>query len=282
MSDRRSYSTQASADAEFSEITVERSLSYLELARSHVIGRNRRLGQLLCYLNLIRAYERVPPQTRCIVVGAGVQDFSSEGGREAAHYLPGQLLLQLPGGTAVEPWKVVQHATTRDAIGMLFSSVQDLPANFNKADSYVEKYARPALKWIFRDACQAALDAPLHAGRTVNAAAVRKAYEGWIVQSQQSYRFAINRKVDIADLDELPPATAPGMVATGLFDPHLLDTRLPDLMERAVRKSKAGKGGATVWDYSEQTRILGHYLRFSEGSTLGDALIRDVQSSFKP
>jgi len=278
MSDRRTYSMQASADAEFSERTVERSLSDVGLAHSHVIGRNRRLGHLLCYLSLIRAYGLVPAQTRCTVVGAGVQDFNSQGGREAAHYLPGQLLLQLAGGAAVEPWTVVQNATTRDAIGMLFSRVQDLPANFNKADSYVEKYARPALKEIFRDACQMALDAPPSAGRTVNAAAVRKAYEVWIAQSQQSYRFAINRKVDIADLDDLPPATAPGMVAPGLFDPHLLDTRLPDLMERAIRKG----GATTVWDYSEQTRILGHYLRFSEGSTLSDVLIRDVQGRFKP
>lgn len=107
---------------------------------------------------------------------------------------------------------------------------------------------------------------------------MRKAYDVWIAQSQQSYRFAINRKVDIADLDDLPPATSPGMFAPGLFDPHLLDTRLPDLMERAIRKG----GATTVWDYSEQTRILGHYLRFSEGSALSDVLIRDVQGRFEP
>lgn len=106
-------------------------------------------GTYLCYLSHIRAYGLVPAQTRCTVVGAGVQDFNSQGGREAAHYLPGQLLLQLAGGAAVEPWTVVQNATT-------------------------------------------------------------------------------------------------------------------------------------VWDYSEQTRALGHYLRFSEGSTLSDVLIRDVQGRFKP
>lgn len=148
MSDRRTYSMQASADAEFSERTVERSLSDVGLAHSHVIGRNRRLGHLLCYLSHIRAYGLVPAQTRCTVVGVGVQDFKSQGGREAAHYLPGQLLLQSAGGAAVEPWTVVQNATT-------------------------------------------------------------------------------------------------------------------------------------VWDYSEQTRILGHCLRLSEGSTLSDVLIRDVQGRFK-
>lgn len=57
---------------------------------------------------------------------------------------------------------------------------------------------------------------------------------------------------------------------------------LLDLMERALCKSKAGKGGATLWGYSEQARILGHYLRFSERSTSSDALIRDVQCGFRP
>lgn len=276
MSDRKPHSAQASADAVFSEQTVERLVSDAALAADHAIGRNRRVGQCLVMLALMRARGRVPPKTRCRVVGAQLQDFSSVAGNEAAHYMPGQLRLVLPGQGDVEPWSLLDDTRSRDAMATLFSRVQDLPANFNKADSYAEKYAVPPLKGVFEAACQQVMDAAAPKPGVANLPAVHSAYGHWIAQSIQAYRSAINRKIDIADLDDLPPATS-----AETFEPNRLNTGLPDLLERAVRKSSTGRPGPTVWDYSEQTRILGHYLRASTGSVLSDRLIRDVLAEFK-
>lgn len=228
-------------------------------------------------LGLMCAHDVIAPKTRCRLMGARLQDFNSQAGYEAAHYMPGQLLLQPPGKGEIEPWSLLKDANSRDSMATLFSRVQDLPANFNKADSYAEKYAKPALKCLLATVCQTVIDAPPAATKVLNVAVVKGAYQQWIAQSCVAYRAAINRKIDIAELDDLPPATTAETV-----EPHLLNTVLPDLLERAVRKNPRGQKGPTVWDYSEQTRILGHYLRASEGSVLGDRLVRDVQAEFKP
>ncbi len=276
MADRKPHSAQATAEAVFSEQTVERMVSDVALARDHAIGRNRRIAQCLCMLGLMRAQGLLPVTARCRVIGAQLQDFSSVAGHEAAHYMPGQLRMHVSGKGDVEPWALLADPHSRDAMATLFSRVQDLPANFNKADSYAEKYASPPLKGVFEAACQQVVNAlPLRPG-VLNLPAVQSAYQHWIAQSILAYRSAINRKIDIADIDDLPPATAPDG-----FEPNRLNTDLPELMERAVRKTSKGKPGATVWDYSEQTRILGHYLLASIGSTLTDRLVRDVQAEFK-
>ncbi len=281
MADRKEYSAQVSEDSGFSELTVQRAQSDVDLARSHVAGRNRRVGQFLCYLSLMHSHGLVPPGTRCEASGAQLQDFNSEAGYQAAHYLPGQIILWVAGHGKLMPWELVQDRATRDRIGALFSRVQNLPANFNKADSYAEKYASPPLKDLFADSCRNVLGGRPPVAGAIHVAAVRKAYDRWIERSVLSYRSAINRKIDIADLDDLPPATAPGIGPNGALEPHLLNPQLADLLERAVRKGKNGRA-TTVWDYSEQTRILGHYLRFSQQSMLGDRLIQDIQSTFRP
>ncbi len=97
-----------------------------------------------------------------------------------------------------------------------------------------------------------------------------------------SYRAAINRKIDIAELDELPPATAPAVGMDGAIEPHELNLSLPDLLERAVRKGKSGQSTSTVWDYSEQVRILGHYLTASQDCALSDMMVREIESTFRP
>jgi hypothetical protein len=281
MSQRRAFSAQASARGRFSELLVEHFASDVQLAGNHVLARNRGVGQFLCYLSLIRSHGLVPAKAACQMGAAEVQDFNSKDERQAAHCMPGQVLVDLSGGRRVAPWELVKDAGTREKIGALFSRVQNLPANFNKADSYAEKYAKPAIKEIFRDACNEMLAGrPAPAGQ-VSVPAVRAAYQGWIDQSVCSYRFAINRKIDIAELDDLPQATAPGLNDQGVLDPHLVNPGLADLYERAVHK-KGSVRSSTIWDYSEQTRILGYYLRFSEGSILGEPVIRDIQATFRP
>jgi hypothetical protein len=263
-------------------VEVEHSLSDMRLAESHAIGRNRRVGQLLCSLSLMRGHGLWPAHTSCSVTGASLEDYHASAGNEAAHYLPGQVWLQAPGKARKLPWDPVTHGGTRDAMGALFSREQNLGANFNKADSYAEKYARPSLKTLLAQVCNAVLDSsPAPAGR-VDVAAVQGAYAHWIEQSRLSYRSAINRKIDIAELDDLPPATAPGVDADGRLEHALLNESLPELWQRSVRKNSSGGPGTTVFAYSEQTRILGHYLRACQDTVLGSRLIQDVQDSFRP
>ncbi len=282
MSARNTYSPEVTEAGEFTELVVERKLSDVDLARTHVIGRNRRVGQVLCYLSLMKSHGLIPQASGASAIAAIVQDFKSGDGNEAAHYLPGQLKLGIPGKGDVTPWSLVRNPTTAGAIASLFSAVQDLPANFNKADSYVEMYANPPLKKVFAQACAVVLAATPRPDGRADVDAIRAGYARWIADSLLSYRSAINRKIDIAELDDLPPPTAPALDADGTFEPHRFDPAVADLQERAVRKGTSGQSSSTVWDYSEQVRILGHYLRTSEGSTLSDTLIADTASAFRP
>jgi hypothetical protein len=49
-----------------------------------------------------------------------------------------------------------------------------------------------------------------------------------------------------------------------------------------VRKNRTGKVTATIWDYSRQIRILEYYARFTEGFELPVAIVKGVESTFKP
>jgi hypothetical protein len=282
MGTRTQFSSQVSADGRFTELEVQRSLSDVTLAQTHAVGRNRRVGAVLCYLSLMKSRDLVPKGAKARVVGAKVQDFKSADGYEAAHYLPGQLKISIPGKGDIEPWNLVKNVATASEIASLFSAVQNLPSNFNKADSYLEMHAKPSLKLVLAEVSGVILREPsLPAGKT-NVDSVRGAYKQWIHQSMLSYRAAINRKIDIAELDELPPSTAPAVGKNGAIEPHELNLSLVDLLERAVRKGESGQSTSTVWDYSEQVRILGHYLTASQDCVLSDMMIRDIESTFRP
>lgn len=288
MSQRGKFNERVAADGHFSEVTVEHFRSEKDLAQDHVIGRNRRVGQLLCYLSLMHGYGLIPANARVSCSAAEFQDYESTGDHEAAHYLPGQVLISWPGQAKCDPSSFVKNPNTKDLIGELFSRVQDLPANYNKADSYVEKYTKPGLKVILAADCQ---DLVRNQGQTAKgrvSSLVYKAYEEWIARSLAAYRYGINRKVDIADLNDnpVPPATAPGFAdeAGRLFEPHLFQPSSVTARERAVRKNRSGQITATVWDYSEQIRILGYYVEFTEtkSAVLTPRLVADVEHTFRP
>ena len=126
MGTRARFSSQVSADGRFTELEVQRSLSDVTLAKTHAIGRNRRVGAVLCYLSLMKSRDLVPKGAKAKVVGAEVQNFESEDGYEAAHYLPGQLKISVPGKGDIEPWNLVKNAATASEIASLFSAVQNL------------------------------------------------------------------------------------------------------------------------------------------------------------
>jgi hypothetical protein len=219
---------------------------------------------------------------------ARFQDYESAGNREAAHYLPGHVLLSWPGQEKRDLSSFVKDPNTKNLIGALFSRVQDLPENYNKADSYVEKYTKPGLKTILASVCQDVVCSQPKTTIGRVSSFIYKAYEDWILRSIAAYRYGLNRKIDIADLHDnpIPQATAPGFIddSVSKFEPNLFQPSSITALERVVRKNRSGKVTATVWDYSEQIRILGWYVDFTEKdcAILNPRFVTDVELSFKP
>jgi hypothetical protein len=287
MAMRKEFSDEVAKDGQFSEVKVERFRSEKNLAQDHVIGRNRRVGELLCQLSLIQGHGLLPANARVSCRAARFQDYESSGDLEAAHYLPGQVLIARPGQKERDPSCYVNDPSTKNAIGALFSRVQNLPVDFNKADSYVEQYTKPGLKAILAAVCQRVIRDQRQVASSRVSPFVYEAYAEWIAQSLAAYRYGINRKIDIADVREnpVPPATAPAFIAeSGMFDPHLWQPSSVAAYERAVRKGKSGQITATVWNYSSQIRILGYYAEFTERdtATLNPHLVADIERAFKP
>lgn len=283
MSDRRTFNTQTAKEGTFSE-HVERFRSEKALAEDHVIGRNRRVAELLCYLSLLRGHLPAlgTAQVRC--EAAWYQDYNSLEGNEAAHYLPGQIILTLRGEkTGYDLSHFVKDEGTKNALGALFSRVQDLPVAFNKADSYVEKYTRPGLKELLAQASRKVLADQGQSGKRVGPV-VSEAYREWIDASVKSYSAAINRKTDIADLEKnpIPHGTVPAVLADGTVEPHLYKPDRAEFYERAVRKNRLGQTTATIWDYDQQIRILEYYARFTTDFELPPRIVQSVEATFKP
>jgi len=287
MANRNKFNDEVATNGAFSE-GVQRFRNERDLAKDHIMGRNRRVGELLCYLNLMRSHNLLPGNARIFCEAAIYQDYESSDSNQAAHYLPGQIIIKVGGQDGHDPSYFVKDTGTRKAIGALFSRVQDLPSDFNKADSYVEKYTRPGLKQILAEICRSVIRAQVPSGNRVGPVA-RDAFKEWIQRSLKAYLAAINRKTDIADLKRspVPPGTESAVLKVStsgdiILEPHLYKPERADVYERAVRKNRTGKVTATVWDYSQQIRILEYYARFTEGFELPMAIVKGVESTFKP
>ncbi|MCP4627253.1 MAG: hypothetical protein GY850_27635 [bacterium] len=284
MSDRNQYSDHVTAEGTFSEVTVQHFRSDRALAQDHVIGRNRRVGQLLCYLNLMRGANLFPANAQVACKAARYQDYKSIAGNQAAHYMPGQVFIAVRGQKAQDLSYFVKDEKTKNAIGALFSRVQDLPANYNKADTYVEQFTRPGLKAILAEVCREVIreQAPSLGNRV--GWIVIDSFNHWIMRSSQAYAYAIDCKTRIADLEEnpVPDGTRPAILEDGTLEPHLFDPARAEAYRRAVKRNKRGETTATIWDYSEQIRILKWYLEFTKGTTLSSRIIEDVKQRFRP
>lgn len=82
------------------------------------------------------------------LVGARVQDATAHGGEQAAHVLPGQLLID-----GREPWSLARGQAAKLAWLARFMVTSAVPAPFNRADSAAEQ---AGLKEAFRAACEQA------------------------------------------------------------------------------------------------------------------------------
>jgi hypothetical protein len=287
MANRDKFNDEVAREGAFSE-RIRRFRSEQDLAKAHVIGRNRRVGELLCYLSLMRGHKLIPGNAEVFCEAAIYRDYESSDDNQAAHYLPGQITIKFAGQDGHDPSCYVRDSRTKNAIGALFSRVQDLPTYFNKADSYVEKYTRPGLKQLLAAACRNVIRDHVPSDNRVSPV-VWDFFKDWIVKSLKAYSAAINRKTDIADLERnpVPPGNEFAMLKGSTPDdvtiePHLYKPERADVYERAVRKNRTGKATATIWDYSRQIRILEYYVRFTEGFELPTAIVKSVESTFKP
>lgn len=282
MSDRSRFDDPTAEAGQFTE-SVGHFRSEKQLAQDHVIGRNRRVAELLCYLSLLRGHVPALGTAKVSCRAAWYQDYNATAGNQAAHYMPGQIVLSVPGAVNKDPSHFATSPDTQRAIGALFSAVQDLPANFNKADTYVEQFTRPGLKKILADTCWQVLAKSPQVPSKVGAA-VRDAFDFWIRSSLQAYTAAVNRKIDIADLEKnpVPPGTVPELLPGGILEPHSFKPDRADFYERAKRKNRKGETTATIWDYDTQIRILGHYGRYTAGFELPPRIVQSVEACFKP
>ncbi len=270
---RSQFNKTVALEGEFSESMVVHFRSERDLAKDHVIGRNRRVGILLCYLSLMRGHDLIPANAKVFCGAAWYYDFESSDDNEAAHYLPGQIIIN-----DHDPSYYVTDSRTKNGVGELFSREQDLPIDFNKADSYVEQYTRPGLRQLLAEACRNVIRDKVALPNRVSPV-VWDCFNEWIAKSLKAYGAAINRKTDIADLEEnpIPPGNEPAMP----LEPHLYRPERADFYERAVRKNRKGEITATIWDYSQQIRILEYYAEFTAGFELTKKIVEDVKSTFK-
>ncbi len=136
----------------FRLVEVERSQSDPDLAIWHGRSRNARVAKVLAFMVLIRAPGRPgkPLSAAPMVVckGASQQFFSATGDDQAAHLLPGQLLID-----DAEPWLYLQGEPAR-LLQNEFAYVEPIHANFNRADWWAE---RSGMVEAFADACRAVL-----------------------------------------------------------------------------------------------------------------------------
>jgi len=174
--------------ARFNQLQVQRFTNDISKAIGHSNARNSRIVQAACFFSLIRSTAPNWAAMRVSVEAAQRKMFSSPGGYQAAHYLPGQLKIsdQLP-------WSLLSSVSARQRLESLFADVEHLPAAFNKADSAAED---KGLRETFRSLGQAMLHDPLP-GRTglINRGLIRRVYdELWLPGATKSYSDAIAQK----------------------------------------------------------------------------------------
>lgn len=192
---------------EWSSKEVIRFHSYMQQALSHSMGRNDRVARVLCYLSLLRSAGTVGAEPSLRVVAARWQNYSSTAGNQAAHFLPGQLMVN-----SRKMSELVIDEQTRTRISCLFGDVEDLPADFNKADTQAEANGRAGgLCAAFERAALTVLrDASGDAG--IDRSTVRKAYSTvWVPLARAAFANAQTKKAEKYTVPELQYGKAGGI-----------------------------------------------------------------------
>ena len=190
---------QAARAARFNQLQVTRFVNPVMQALGHSHSRNSRVVQTLCYFSLMRNSGRhnflnVP----VLIEKAARQLFRSPDGNQAAHYLPGQIRIRKDFA-----WTFISDPATSRRLECLFADVENLPADYNKADSAAEG---KGLTEAFRHVSEVVLvrdsgpKNPNHASREL----IRRVYQDiWIPHATNAFSAAAYQKDERADIPEL-------------------------------------------------------------------------------
>jgi len=262
---RKQVSSEHTMHAEVGKM-IERFQSDLAAARSHSLGRDRRVGQVMCYLSLMRSAGLIVKIATVTCTGAARQHFSSSRaeGKQAAHYLPGQLRIN-----GRYPWEFIVDRRTVHELEGLFGDVEDLPANFNKADSAAEAYRSvEGLKQSFGQSCRVVVQDPQPTeGNRINRVLVRRAYDDWVVRSRAAYRKALTQKETRVNVPPLKVG------ATGGVQYRELDLANIQARHEAMYRDRR---------YISQTEFLKQYLATVKSQNLTDFLMNEIEQKFRP
>lgn len=263
--DRKQVSSELTMHAKVGKMT-ERFQSDLAVARSHSLGRDRRVGQVMCYLSLMQSAGLIVKIATVTCTGAARQHFSSSRaeGKQAAHYLPGQLRIN-----GQYPWYFIGDWHTAREIESLFGDVEDLPADFNKADSAAEAYRSvEGLKQSFAQSCKVVVQDPQPMeGNRINRILVRRAYNDWVARSRGAYEMAVIQKKTRVDVPPLKVGE-PGGLEYGMLDPANIQARHV-VMHRDRH-------------YIAQTEFLKQYLATVTSQNFTDFLMNEIEQKFRP
>lgn len=229
MAMRRVPDRDAAKAARFTHQTVEHFGSDPQLAKSHAETRNGHVVKVLCWLALLRDAQNrslaLSPLPRVTCEEARWQHFRERRPRQAAHVLPGQVMVD-----GRYPWLYFKDITRARTLQSLFAEVRALPANFNKADSAAEN---KGLTEAFRAAAEYVLrgHAPLRQD-------IAEAYRTlWIPGARAAYAAAEEQK------RSRPSVPSP----------------VYDIERNIVNLEEIAEAGQSQWDVHDQIRILMRY-----------------------
>ncbi len=245
---------EAAKAARFNQITVERFVNPMVQALGHSQSRNSRVVQTLCYFSLMRnSGTHTFLNSLVEIEKAARQLFKSPGGNQAAHFLPGQIRIETQF-----PWHFISDRNTGTRLECLFADVENLPADFNKADSAAED---KGLREAFRTASEVILrDAGPKKPSQVNRNLLMRVYdEIWVPRATSSFFAASTQKEERAAIPQLE------------YDEQ---GNITNLEER----------GEADWSFDTQRGILQHYLDSMRDAPtdLRDDKISAIEREFKP
>lgn len=246
---------QAAKAARFNQLVVQRFVNPVAQAVGHSHSRNSRVVQTLCYFSLMRNTGQHSFLHYAIAIEkAARQLFHSHGGNEAAHFLPGQIRIKDEFA-----WRFISDPATSRRLECLFGDVENLPADFNKADSAAEEKGlceafRHVSEVVLRDASQRT---PNHANRDL----VRRMYTDiWIPKATDAFSAASLQKETRAG--NLEP----------VFDEQRNIINLDEI------------SAADTFSFDEQKRILRRYMESMHTTPvdLRDDKMTAIEKEFKP
>jgi hypothetical protein len=234
MGRRRSPDRAVAAEERFRLLKVQRFSSDTDKAVWHGRSRNARLAKVLVYMAAIRMPGQgglpLTPNPSITCRGAERQFFSASGENEAAHLLPGQILID-----NTHPWLFLQGEPAR-LLQNEFAYVDPIHANYNAADRLAE---RNGMVDAFAAACRAVLIGTGEPERDVNNAYHRVWVPGALA--------AIAAAEHELRSEPLPP---PLVYGTGPEDYGMI----LNLEERGQAMNDA-----EIWNNFEQLSMLDYY-----------------------